>query len=120
MTTSRYVNRGVFQNEDRGYVETLFDARDIKVLLQYETARFYYPTIQERQSMNLSTEVWTSTSKLYNLANDIYGDPKLWWVIAWFNQKPTEAHFKTGDILYIPNSAREILGFFRKQNGDSL
>ena len=49
---------------------------------------------------------------------EIYGDSRLWWVLAWFNQKPTEAHFKVGDVYYVPDSPAEIIRFFKKQNGD--
>tara|TARA_Y100000593_G_C4044270_1_gene206659 strand:- start:83 stop:442 length:360 start_codon:yes stop_codon:yes gene_type:complete len=118
MTTSRYTERELFTNTDPGYVESIFDKRDVQQILQYNTARFYYPTIQERQAMSMTPKIWTSTSRLYNLAATVYGDSRLWWVLAWFNQKPTEAHFKVGDVYYVPDSPAEIIRFFKKQNGD--
>ena len=29
-------------------------------------------------------------------------DTEYWWLIAWFNNKPTDIHCKVGDVLYIP------------------
>ena len=67
MSGKRYTGRGIFVNDNMSYQESFFENRDIKQLVQYETARFYYPTVAERQSMSVSTMIWTATSKLYNL-----------------------------------------------------
>ena len=47
------------------------------------------------------------------LSQEFYGDPRYWWVIAQFNQKPTESHFQVGDIYYVPISIEQILEFYR-------
>ena len=70
MSGKRYTGRGIFVNDNMSYQESFFENRDIKQLVQYETARFYYPTVAERQSMSVSTMTWTATSKL--------GKPVLW------------------------------------------
>jgi hypothetical protein len=36
----------------------------------------------------------------------------MWWLIGWYNQKPTEAHFKIGDTVLIPLPLEEILGYY--------
>jgi len=36
----------------------------------------------------------------------------LWWLIAWFNRSPTEAHNKVGDIILIPAGVEELLSLF--------
>ena len=118
MSGKRYNGRGLFINDEMSYQESFFDKRDIQQLTQYETARFYYPSIRERQSMSVATINWTATSKLYNLAHQYYGDPSLWWIVAWYNQKPTEAHFNIGDIIYVPTDYGEIMSLFQRQNGE--
>lgn len=117
MSFSRYNTRGLFINDTDSYKETFFDKRDIQQLIQYETARFYYPTFEERTEMAFATLVWSSTSKLYNLANEFYGDPTLWWLIAWINRKPTEAHFKVGEVFYVGTDITQLLEFFEESNG---
>jgi len=37
----------------------------------------------------------------------------MWWVIAWYNQKPTEAHFNVGDVVYIPTPLANVLQYFK-------
>tara|TARA_B100000989_G_C19469172_1_gene439842 strand:+ start:755 stop:1108 length:354 start_codon:yes stop_codon:yes gene_type:complete len=54
------------------------------------------------QSISKIRHVYTSSDKLSKLAHRYYGDPRLWWVIAWFNQKPTDFHCKIGDIIEVP------------------
>ena len=36
-------------------------------------------------------------------------DTNLWWVIAWYNKKPTEAHVKAGETIVIPLPLDKIL-----------
>ena len=52
--------------------------------------------------------VWKKGDKLYKLANQYYGDMTYWWVIALYNNKPTEAHYSVGDIVEIPVSPEEV------------
>jgi len=47
--------------------------------------------------------VWSHGDKLYKLANQYFGDQNLFWIIGIFNNKPTDSHYKYGDIVYIPN-----------------
>ena len=117
MAFTRYSVRGLIINDNESYREAFFDQRDVQKITQYETGRFYYTTFEEREEMALSTLVWDATSKLYNLANEFYGDPTLWWLIAWFNQKPTEAHFKVGDVFAVPTNIAQVLQFFEQSNG---
>tara|TARA_B100000287_G_C20391063_1_gene685653 strand:+ start:141 stop:494 length:354 start_codon:yes stop_codon:yes gene_type:complete len=114
---TRYIGRDLLVNNTKEYQESLLDRRDLVQIIQYSTARFYYPTFQERAAMSTVPFVWTATSKMYNVAAQFYGDPKLWWLIGWFNQKPTEAHWKVGDVAFIPANSKEVLTFFRRQNG---
>ena len=39
---------------------------------------------------------------MYKYAYEYYGDTNHWWVIAWYNNKPTDSHFNLGDTVYIP------------------
>ena len=47
--------------------------------------------------------------RYYKLADGYYGDSRYWWIIAWFNKKPTESHIKVGDIIRVPTSLGDIL-----------
>lgn len=109
MASTRYDNREMFLNDNKEYYKVFFKDRDVKHIFQYGTARFNYPTNQQINSLQSIPYIWGSTDKLYNLAQEYYQDPKMWWVIAWYNKKPTESDFKVGDIIYIPQPLQEVL-----------
>jgi len=56
--------------------------------------------------------VWGFGDSYWNLANQYYGDPKLWWILAWFNRSPTEAHNKIGEFILIPVPLEDLLSLF--------
>ena len=65
------------------------------------------------QSLQTTTHMWRRGDKFYKLAFDHYGDSRLWYIIAWFNKKPTEAHVKDGTILFIPKPLESILSYLK-------
>ena len=79
----------------------------------YSSSALKHPTQEEYNRVGSRRVIWTQTSRLTSLAQEHLGSYEYWWVIAWWNKKPTEAHFKHGDIVYIPsdlNLALEALG----------
>lgn len=110
MAISRYAERRKFTNAKQMY-KHLFEVRDVKFIQQYDSAKFKYPTDDQINSLNILVHVWKRGDKLSKLAEIHYGDPKLWWIIAWFNQKPTESHFKFGDRVQVPQPIDRVLDF---------
>jgi len=45
---------------------------------------------------------WSMGDRYYKLSYRYYGNYSNWWLIAMFNQKPTEAHVKYGDTIWVP------------------
>jgi len=95
--TSRYDNRNIGINETEQYKEVL-DEKNLRLIRQYFTAEFKYPTIEEMSGLELISHTWKLGDKYYKLASKYYNDPKLWWIIAFFNKLPTEGHVKFGKI----------------------
>ena len=112
MPFSRYDKRELFFNDDREYKKVFFKDRDLAQTYQFKTAIIGYPTDEQFQELESIPLRWGSTDKLYNIADEYYGSPEYWWVISWFNQKPTEAHFKVGDIYYVPQPLSDVLAIF--------
>jgi hypothetical protein len=112
MTISRYASRFIFENDFPQYRDSLFRDRGVKKIFQYGTAALDYPDEAALEDMETLTMIWGATDKLYNVAHEAYGDPAYWWVIAWFNKKPTESHFKTGDVIYVPVPLDAALRYF--------
>lgn len=110
MAFSRYEQRRKFINARRMY-KKFFDARDVPFIRQYATANYDYPTEDQINSLNLVQHVWKRGDKLSKLAETSYGDPRLWWVIAWFNKRPTESHLNYGDVIQVPFPLDRTLDF---------
>jgi len=108
---NRYLNRAIRINDIEFYKEFL-EQRNIRQLEQYLTPIFPEITPTRRQSLGTSKHVWKRGDKLYKLASAHYGDPTLWWLIAWYNEKPTEAHFHIGDIVFIPLPLGRVLSYY--------
>ena len=112
MAYSRYTRVPIFQNTDSDYRDVFFDPRGITETEQYTTMPLIYPPALGASALAGDPQVWTATDKLYNISQQQYGSPQYWWVVAWFNQKSSEAEFKIGDIYYIPRPLEMVLGYF--------
>jgi nucleoid-associated protein YgaU len=104
----RYDNRRILLNKDELY-EKFMDKRGVKAIRQWSTGRFNYPTVQDLRDMSRSRHIWKAGDRYYKLAIDYYGSAQYWWVIALFNQKPTESDVKPGDVINIPLPLEAIL-----------
>ena len=107
---SRYNSRDTALNTSEKY-EKLFDRRDIKRVIQYRTPILNFPDLEQQQTINVLSHYWLSTDKFYKLANQYYGDHTLWWVIAQYNQKPTEQHISPGEAILIPSPISIVLQY---------
>jgi len=109
--TSRYDNRTVFRNDDEHY-KNFFEKRNVPLIRHYETARLLIPSPDQINSLSVVQHIWTVGDRYYKLAADYYKNPKYWWLIAWYNQTPTEAHLKLGDLVYIPMPLERALSTY--------
>ncbi len=105
---TRYDYRRIFYNQEPLY-DNLFEERHVKGIRHYNTATMRYPTTAEIARMTRKSHVWKTGDKFYKLALENYGSTEYWWVIAFFNRKPTEASLEMGDVIYIPLPLEEIL-----------
>lgn len=70
-----------------------------------------YPTVEQIRQLEVVHRTWGVGDRLYKYAHEYYGDSRLWWVIAFYNKKPTESHFGIGDIVRIPMPLQKVLDF---------
>lgn len=111
MSRNRFDDRTERENAHEMYEKT-FEERNVKGISQYSTPVLKYPTSDQIRNLTTLTHVWKYGDKYYKMAHQYYGDSKLWWVIAWFNKKPTEAHNGLGDILRIPFPLEKVYEYF--------
>jgi len=107
----RHGNEDIFDNNNEFY-EEFIEKRGLTKITQYRTPRFPPLTPKVRRGFNTVRYIWKQGDKFYKVANEFYGDPRLWWVLAWFNQMPNEGMLRPGKVLYIPQPLNKILTFF--------
>ena len=105
----RYKNQEIFVNINEAYKRYLKKTRGIEQIKQYDTPRFKHLDSNEMGNFNIINHIWGTGDRFFKLADEYYSDPTMWWVIALFNQKPTEFHLKLGEIVYIPVPLETIL-----------
>lgn len=109
---SRYDGRMIFRTANFLY-KKMMDDRGLNQFRYYETPRFRELDTNELVEIQNVGHTWSMGDRFYKLAYKYYGDSTLWWVIAWYNATPTEAHLKIGDVINIPTplwKIRSMLG----------
>ena len=81
-------------------------------IVHFATPTLRHPTVSEMARLTRQQHVWKLGDRYYKLAHKHYGNSKYWWIIAWFNKRPTESHLNLGDTIYIPSPLEDILRYF--------
>ena len=89
----------------------MFEDRNVDFIRHFRTPTLGFPTAKQMKSFQRLPHLWTLGDRYYKLAYTHYQEPEYWWVIAWFNQKPTEAHVSVGETVYIPMPLEAILTY---------
>lgn len=105
---ARYINKRVFEGKILQTSKDLLKTRNLTNARLIETSLVKPLTVEERRKYTTRTVIWQRNTRLFKLAFEFYGDSKLWWIIGWFNQKPTDSHFFVGDEVLIPFPLDEI------------
>lgn len=111
MSSNRY-NKRLIIKDNSEILQNILESRNMTYLNHFSTGNFRYPTDIEYSELSIIKERWKLGDRLYKYANTYYGNVELWWIIAWFNQKPTEAHFQIGDELLIPQPLEKLFKYF--------
>jgi hypothetical protein len=110
MSFSRYSRRNKKKNESTLYSDH-FEKRNVDQINQYTTPEFKRDQDYSYAEFNIEYYTWKSNDRMYKVAERVYGDPSLWWVICQFNQKPTDSLFREGDLVLIPHNLEKVLGY---------
>tara|TARA_R110000744_G_scaffold12918_2_gene38080 strand:- start:620 stop:958 length:339 start_codon:yes stop_codon:yes gene_type:complete len=108
---TRYNNRKISRNKNKLY-KRYFEDRNVNHIRQFRSPDLAYPTTEQIRELQVLSHIWKTGDRYYKLAFEFYGNSKYWWVIAWFNKKPTEAHLKLGDVVFVPTPLDKLLNFY--------
>ena len=107
----RYDSKVPFANRHLFYEKKAKD-RGKKFFRHYGSPNMHKLTEEELEDITVLSHVWAQGDRYFKLSYEHYGDPEFWWIIAWYNEKPTEAHISLGEIVYIPHPVEDMLGFY--------
>ena len=110
MATRYSTSNTVITTTDETQLKEIIDNRGVKFIEHYKTANLTYPTTEEINNLIIRNHIWKSEDRYWKLSATYYGNPKYWWVIAWFNKKPIEASIKIGDTILVPEPLSDLLG----------
>jgi len=111
--SDRYLRRKKLRNSLGRYKKTLLKNRNLKEIIMFETPELRHPTTEEIATLTLEPVRWSLGDRFFKLAHAFYGDPELWWVIAWFNKTPTDGHVGLGDMIYVPLPLEKVISYYR-------
>jgi hypothetical protein len=106
----RYQNKFSLINDSLLYRKKFLD-RGVKFIRYEQVPDLIYPTQEQISDLEILTHTWKSGDRLYKLAHKFYGDPSLWWVIAFFNKGPTESYYSFGTVVEIPTPIETVLTY---------
>ena len=105
---SRYDRRRILNNNLERY-EPLLEKRHKSSLRHYNTFQTKKIEIEQLQQIEKRAHRWVASDKFFKLASVYYDNPELWWIIAYFNEKPTENHCTPGDLIFVPLPLERVL-----------
>jgi hypothetical protein len=108
MAISRYRGTEIVLNDLEEHQE-FFEVRGTKFIMQHRTRSLKKISPADHAALHQQMHLWKQADRFWKLAAGYYGDVKYWWVIAEYNQKPTEAHISNGDVIVIPMPLQEAL-----------
>lgn len=110
MSVKRYKNRQIKFNNNK-LIQKILNIKNIQGIRHYTSPDIKMPTYLDKINIKTVGEVWKRGDRLSKYAEKYYTNPQLWWIIALYNNKPTDAHFKIGDIFYIPTDLNNLFEY---------
>ena len=108
---SRYDGRLTVTNRHNLYKRKLKE-RGLSRFRHFVSPKFRNIEQEDLEEIETIELLWHPGDRLYKLAHRYYGDSTYWWIIAWFNEKPTDFHFTPGDPVGIPVPLERMLALF--------
>ena len=109
MAVTRYKNSEQFINATAGYRKAFKTRYGSQGIRQLPINTLEYPTQDQYDTIDTVSVTWKLGDRFYKLSSKYYNNPEYWWVIAWFNKKPTEQHVQLGETVLVPLFLDELL-----------
>lgn len=109
----RYASRDTVRLSKEDMFKQIKERRNLDSVSLFGTPKFERITDTMLENLSYESYTWSRGDRFYKLAHTFYGDAAYWWVIAMFNNSPTEHHIKIGEEIIIPlemDSVASLMG----------
>ena len=113
----RYENKGTVELTKRDMFKQLKTLRNLDDVSLLSTSSFNRISDTDLEDMEYVSYTWSRGDRFYKLANDFYDNPEFWWVIALFNNAPTEQHLSIGEEIFVPPNPEIVADLLGVYNG---
>ena len=97
------------ENDDDVYRDFL-NRTGAQKITHYALTMFGDPALESfLKNIEVEQHMYSLGDTLSKIAYRYYGDPSAWWVLAWFNGKPTDFHCSIGDTINVPTPLEEVI-----------
>ena len=100
-------NKKLIFSTEENQKRDLLEEKGIERIQQYTTVSSI--DLTKIEGVRTINHVWKTGDRYFKLANQYYGRPELWWIIALYNKKPTEGSLKRGDLVFVPTPVETLL-----------
>lgn len=107
---NRHTNRIKFNNNTDEYKKQI-KKRGKPSIIQYTSPNMKSLTVAQILTLKVMDHTWKGSDSFTALSHKYYGDISLWWVIAHFNEVPSEFKLSQGDIIGIPFPVDRVLSY---------
>ena len=104
----RYENRGRIELTKSDMFKQLKTRRNLDSVSLIATVNYGNISDTDLEDIEYESYIWTRGDRFYKLAGDFYDSHDYWWVIAIFNNAPTEHHIQIGEEIFIPRSPETV------------
>lgn len=112
MAFSRYGNRRIITiSQDNEIYKSKLLEKGRKRLSLHSTPVYKFDDTDLDIDFTFEQVYWSEGDRLYKLSKNYYNSINFWWVIAFFNQKPTDSDYQIGDLVLIPTPLENALAF---------
>lgn len=110
----RYNQVKTFDNDNELYKKEL-SQKDKLFYRQYESVKLNMLLESDFEEFDIKSHIWVQGDTFEKLSSLYYGNPRFWFLLAYFNNKPTEFHVENGGVIYIPMPLQKVLNFYNKK-----
>ena len=96
--------------------ESVHDRRFVDEVKIFSRQDLKEPSEEQLKQLTHIQRTVTMGDKMYKFSHEYYGSVDYWWVIAWYNRKPTDAHFYLGDDIFIPFPLERAISIATKED----